>query len=167
MAFKNADRFGYTITLPFGEHSYRISSPPVDVGNFMVETTQLTGKRIALLARLDGLAEDDPEREDIERQLEEVTDVLTIPDEMEGDYFRAVLGPAYDETTDDQRAARAARGVELPRQVGGRKTRVGMRHEQPERDALQFGMQDLGTLLAERGAGIGHGYAVLSDAGRA
>ena len=97
MAFKNADRFGYTITLPFGEHSYRISSPPVDVGNFMVETTQLTGKRIALLARLDGLAEDDPEREDIERQLEEVTDVLTIPDEMEGDYFCAVLGPAYDE----------------------------------------------------------------------
>ena len=97
MAFKNADRFGYTITLPFGEHSYRIPSPPVDVGNFVVETTQLTGKRIALLARLDGLAEDDPEREDIERQLEEVTDVLTIPDEMEGSYFRAVLGPAYDE----------------------------------------------------------------------
>ena len=99
MAFKNADQFGYTITLPFREHSYRIPSPPVDVGNFMVETTQLTGKRIALLTRLDGLAEDDPEREDIERQLEEVTDVLTIPDEMEGSYFRAVLGPAYDKMT--------------------------------------------------------------------
>lgn len=102
MAFKNADRFGYTITLPFGEHSYRISSPPVDVGNFMVETTQLTGTRIALLARLDDLAEDDPEREDIERQLGEVTDVLTIPDEMEGSYFRAVLGPAYDEMTSNR-----------------------------------------------------------------
>lgn len=102
MAFKSADRFGYNITLPFGEHSYRIPSPPVDVGNFMVETTQMTGKRIALLAQLDGLAEDDPERKDIERQLEDVTGVLTIPDEVEGDYFRAVLGPAYDEMTDNR-----------------------------------------------------------------
>lgn len=99
MAFRNANHFGYNITLPFGKHSYLIPSPPVDVGNFMVETTQLTGKRIALLAQLDGLTEDDPERKDIERQLEDVTDVLTIPDEVEGDYFRAVLGPAYDEMT--------------------------------------------------------------------
>lgn len=116
MAFKSADRFGYVISLPFvaGDpaRNYRIKSPSIEVGNFMIESTQLAGERMSLslnltnlLEKLAVLPEDASEEEKINLQAEiedatkllnDIAQRLTIPDEMESDYFRAILGPAYD-----------------------------------------------------------------------
>lgn len=112
MAFKSASRFNYSITLPFGEgRSYRVASPPVEVGNFMVESTQLNATRAALVLELTSIVGDYPEGDElqdadaarvaeIEAQLEELTARLTVPDEMVEDYFRSVLGDAYDAMTE-------------------------------------------------------------------
>ena len=114
MAFNSADRFGYEIVLPFREGvRYRVPSPPVEVGNFMVESAQLTRERVTLLMESAVLAEqleeagkagDDEQVAQLTGQLEDnrdrvadLTDRLTIPDEVQGDYFASILGPAYAE----------------------------------------------------------------------
>lgn len=117
MAFQSASRFGHSITLPFGPgRSYRIPSPPVDVGNFMVETTQIAGQRVALtielgafLDEIKDLPEDDPRRDGLMTSIEEnqkliasLAERLTVPDEMEKDYFRSVLGEAYDKMVENK-----------------------------------------------------------------
>ena len=112
MAFKSADRFGFTITLPFSEtRKYLIQSPPVEVGNFMVESTQLAGQRVGLALELSTLLEQQEnlsedaspeERDELDAKIEETKEVLaamterlTVPDGMEDSYFESVLGDAY------------------------------------------------------------------------
>lgn len=119
MAFQSATRFGYSITLPFsGSRKYTIQSPPVDVGNFMIESTQLSGQRVALSMELmkllkeqQDLPEDADEKTrvdldgrivDVSNAMNALTEKLTIPDEMEADYFRAILGPAYDQMLENK-----------------------------------------------------------------
>ena len=107
MAFQNASRFGYTIVLPVGNRRYTIQSPPVDVGTFLLESTQLAGQRIGLTAELgafleelSGLSEDNAEgRARLEAAIKEnqealavLNDRLTVPTAMEENYFAAVLG---------------------------------------------------------------------------
>lgn len=112
MAFKPADRFGYEIVLPFREGvSYRIPSPGVEVGNFMIESAQLSGQRVALLLEAQVLAEaldeaqeagNEDEAARVQAELTKTQDAiltlnerLTIPDEVQGSYFESILGPAY------------------------------------------------------------------------
>ena len=117
MAFQSASRFGYSITLPFSSaRTYRIPSPPVEIGNFMIESAQLASDRVALTVQLaqasdeiEKLPEDDPRRavlsDEIEsavRDLEELATRLTVPDGMEKDYFRSILGDAYDKMVENQ-----------------------------------------------------------------
>ena len=109
MGFNNANRFGYHITLPFGDHSYRINSPSVEVGNFVVESTQLAAQRATLTVELISLLEEQEKAgedvssettariEEIRKEVAQLTADLTVPDDLETDYFRSILGPAYDE----------------------------------------------------------------------
>ena len=117
MAFQSASRFGYSITLPFtSARTYRIKSPDVEIGNFMIESSQLASDRVALTVQLaqvsdeyNALEENDPRRAVLQDQLEEATrdlealaDRLTVPDGMESDYFRSILGEAYDKMVENK-----------------------------------------------------------------
>lgn len=111
MAFKSAERFGYSITLPFSaERSYRIESPSVTVGQYMIESTQLAGERLQLLQELAELQERlsgdlSPEAEKraekdaelLQSRLQALAEALTVPDEMQEDYLHGILGAAFDE----------------------------------------------------------------------
>lgn len=109
MGFRNAKQFGFSITLPFGEHSYTIPSPSVEVGNYLAATTQLAVQRDQLMrealtvgadrAKLD---DDDPKAAELDAELErlrgefdKLDEGLQLPEEMEGEHFEAVLGEAY------------------------------------------------------------------------
>lgn len=97
MAFKDASAFGFTITLPFGQRSYTINSPDVEVGHALVSTTVAAGTAYDIAEKLSELSEEDAEYDRLRQRLDELTNDLTIPDSVSGDYFKSILGPAYDE----------------------------------------------------------------------
>ena len=97
MAFKNASAFGYSITLPFGQNSYTIQSPNVEVGHALVNTTVAAGKAYEMSQALADMAPDDPDRQALIDALEELAASLELPDAMTTEYFQSILGPAYDE----------------------------------------------------------------------
>ena len=100
MAFKNADAFGYSIALPVRGRIYVIESPPVDIGHSIVSTTVMAGRLNDLGSALQSLAPDDPDRPKLEGQIRELAEGLEVPDNLQGDYLRSVLGAAYDEMRD-------------------------------------------------------------------
>lgn len=102
MAFKNADAFGYSIALPVRGRIYVIESPPVDIGHSIVSTTVMAGRLNDLGSALQSLAPDDPDRPKLESQIRELAEGLEVPDNLQGDYLRSVLGAAYDEMIENK-----------------------------------------------------------------
>lgn len=93
MAFRNADAYGYTITLPFPQgRSYTIQSPPVEVGHYLIETTQSAAQVQRLLSEIDDLPPGDPRLVEIQDELVALQDSLTIPDDQQDDYLASLLG---------------------------------------------------------------------------
>lgn len=99
MAFKNAEAFGFTLKLPVGQRIYEIQSPPVEVGYTLINTTVAAGRAKEIVEAIADMAEDDPAREEAQRELAEMMQDLEVPDYMTKDYFRQILGSAYDEMT--------------------------------------------------------------------
>ena len=102
MTFKSAGAFGYTITLPFGRHSYAIQSPPVEVGYRLIETTQAAARAQQLLEQANDLAPNDPRLVDLQMEIEELQASLVVGDNEQDDYLAQLLGPAYEQMKANQ-----------------------------------------------------------------